>query len=130
VEVEQGERMPRPVHFELPVGDPDRAAAFYQKVFGWETQKWEGGSYWLVTSGPDSEPGINGAFGQKSDDFSVPVFVVEVPDMDDAISQVTEAGATRVLEKNSIPGLGYSSYFTDPEGNRIGLFQPDESVTA
>ncbi len=122
--------MPRPVHFELPVEDPDRAAAFYQKVFAWEIQKWEGAPYWLVTSGPDSEPGINGALGQKSDDFSVPVFVIEVPDIEAALASVTEAGAVIVVEKNPIPGVGYSAYFTDPEGNRIGLFESNELVTA
>ena len=28
--------MPRVVHFELPADEPDRAAAFYRDVFGWD----------------------------------------------------------------------------------------------
>lgn len=122
--------MPRPVHFELPVEDPARAAAFYEKVFAWDVQKWEGVPYWLVTSGPDDEPGINGALGRKSDDFDVPVFVVEVENIDAAIASVQEAGASIVSEKSPVPGVGYAAYFTDPEGNRMGLFENDESASA
>jgi predicted enzyme related to lactoylglutathione lyase len=121
--------MPRPVHFELPVENPARAAVFYQKVFAWDVQRWEGAPYWLVTSGPDSEPGINGALGQKSEDFAVPIFVVEVPDIEAALVSVAEAGATIAVGKNPIPGVGYSAYFDDPEGNRMGLFESDESAT-
>ena len=34
--------MPRVVHFEIAADDPDKAAAFYQEVFGWKIVKWEG----------------------------------------------------------------------------------------
>jgi len=53
--------MPRPTHFEIPSDNPERAISFYEAVFGWKFQKWEGPMpYWLITTGPDSEPGING----------------------------------------------------------------------
>ena len=53
--------MNRVVHFELPADNPDRAVDFYKKVFGWQIQKWPGPQdYWLVTTGADGEPGING----------------------------------------------------------------------
>jgi predicted enzyme related to lactoylglutathione lyase len=81
--------MPRPVHFELPVDDHGRAAAFCGSVFGWDIRQWEGAPCRLVTSGPDSEPGINGALARRSDELAVPV----------------------------------------TEGNRVGLFQTDESAT-
>lgn len=120
--------MPRPIHFELPVEDQARAAAFYEKVFGWDIQQWEGAPYWLATTGPDTEAGINGALGEKSEDFAVPVFVIEVPDIEASMAAVAEAGATVVLPKSPIPGVGYSAYFADTEGNRMGLFETDESA--
>jgi predicted enzyme related to lactoylglutathione lyase len=120
--------MPRPVHFELPVEDQARASGFYSKVFGWDIQQWEGAPYWLATTGPDAEAGINGALGKKSKDFAVPVFVIEVPDIEAAITSVEEAGAAIVHPKLPIPGVGYSAYFTDTEGNRMGLFETDESA--
>jgi catechol 2,3-dioxygenase-like lactoylglutathione lyase family enzyme len=53
--------MNRIVHFELPADNPDRAVEFYKKSFGWQIQKWPGPQdYWLVTTGADGEPGING----------------------------------------------------------------------
>ncbi len=45
--------MPRVIHFEIPASDPERAAAFYKKTFGWKIEKWPGPTeYWLVTTGP------------------------------------------------------------------------------
>jgi len=54
--------MGKDIHFEIPAADPKRAAAFYSKVFGWKIEKYAAGQmdYWLVTTGEDKEPGING----------------------------------------------------------------------
>jgi predicted enzyme related to lactoylglutathione lyase len=54
--------VPRVIHFEIHADDPKRAVEFYKKVFGWKISKWEGpAEYWLVTTGDDKQPGINGA---------------------------------------------------------------------
>ena len=34
--------MPRVVHFEFAAEDPQRAVKFYERVFGWKIDKWEG----------------------------------------------------------------------------------------
>ena len=34
--------MNRPVHFEIPADNVDRANAFYGKVFGWQLSLWLG----------------------------------------------------------------------------------------
>ncbi len=34
--------MPRVVHFEIHIDEPDRAAKFYKELFGWEIVKAEG----------------------------------------------------------------------------------------
>ena len=58
--------MPRVVHFEIHAGDPERAVNFYQTLFGWNFQKWEGPMpYWLITTGPDDQRGINGGLVQR-----------------------------------------------------------------
>ena len=33
----------RVAHFEIQATNPEQAAEFYTKVFGWEIKKWEGG---------------------------------------------------------------------------------------
>ncbi|NNC92531.1 MAG: hypothetical protein HKN80_08550 [Acidimicrobiia bacterium] len=45
-----------------------------------------------------------------------------------AIASVEGAGATIVYPKRPIPGVGFSAYFTDTEGNRMGLLETDESA--
>lgn len=122
--------MARPIHFEMPVDDAERARAFYTSVFGWDINQWSDVPYWLITSGPDEEPGINGALIARTDAFPMPVIVVGVDDIDSTMTAAVEAGATLAGDKNSIPGVGYSAYLDDPEGNRIGLFQTDESAAA
>ena len=58
--------MPRVVHFEIHAGDPERAVNFYRTLFGWTFQKWEGPmDYWLVMTGPDDQPGINGGLVRR-----------------------------------------------------------------
>ena len=53
--------MPRVVHFEICADEPDRAVEFYQSVFDWEIRRWDGPlEYWLIITGEDGEPGING----------------------------------------------------------------------
>ena len=53
--------MPRVIHFEIHAENPERAIKFYGDVLGWTFNKWDGPMpYWLVLTGQDSQPGING----------------------------------------------------------------------
>jgi len=39
-----------------------------KKAFGWKIEKWPGPmEYWMVTTGPDGTPGINGGLMKKGD---------------------------------------------------------------
>ena len=58
--------MPRVVHFELSADDPERAIKFYENAFGWKTEKWAGPmDYWLIMTGPEDEPGIDGGLSKR-----------------------------------------------------------------
>ena len=52
--------MSRAVHFEIHASDPQALIGFYGELFGWTFNKWDGGEYWVVHTGPDDKPGING----------------------------------------------------------------------
>jgi uncharacterized protein len=54
--------MNRVTHFEIYTDDPKAVQPFYRDVFGWKFDKFKGGpiEYWLVTTGDDKDPGING----------------------------------------------------------------------
>ena len=74
--------MPRVVHFEIGADDPQRAIAFYEKTFGWKTTKWDGPmDYWLVTTGDEGEPGIDGAIQPRGENPPV-IDVIGVSDID------------------------------------------------
>ena len=58
--------MPRIVHFDIPADDPARAQKFYQEVFGWTFEKWNGPmEYWMAKTGDDKQPGINGGLAKR-----------------------------------------------------------------
>ncbi len=123
--------MPRVVHFEIPADDPERAAQFYQSVFGWTIQTWGGPEpYWLIITGPDSEMGINGAIMRRGEPLAGSgltgyICTVGVPSIDKSLAKVTASGGTVITEKTQIPGIGWQAYCRDTEGNQFSILQPD-----
>jgi len=120
--------MAKIVHFEIPVDDPDRAAAFYGEVLGWSVNRWNEDPYWLVTAGEEGEMGADGALIARGDLHRAPVVIAGVGDLDATLVAVEARGGVVVQGKQPIPGMGWSAYFTDPEGNVVGLFQPDDQA--
>jgi predicted enzyme related to lactoylglutathione lyase len=122
------------VHFEMPYGDRERVARFYQQAFGWQTQAMgaEMGHYVLATTteteaGRPKTPGaINGGFFERKPDWPAqyPSVVVAVDDLQDAMAKVKKAGGTVLGEPMQIPGVGSYVSIEDSEGNRVGMLQP------
>ena len=120
--------MPRVVHFEIPAENPERAAKFYKEVFDWKIVKWQGPfNYWLVTTGEDKEPGINGALMERTN-FETTVNTIGVPSVDEFVKKITAAGGKVVMPKGVVPSQGYLAYCADTEGNVFGVFQRDPSA--
>jgi uncharacterized protein len=119
----------RVVHFELPADDPDRCAKFYADAFGWKVEKWGGPTdYWLVTTGEDPEPGIDGGIGRRQDADDQTTNTIDVPDLDAAVAAVEAAGGTITRAKGPVKGVGWLAYALDTEGNPFGMMQADESA--
>jgi uncharacterized protein len=123
------------VHFEIPYDDRKRMAEFYSSAFGWQTQMLgeEMGNYVLATTaetdgGRPKQPGaINGGFFPKRPDWPAPYpsVVIAVKDIDESMRKVTRAGGKVLGEPMQIPGVGRYVSFTDTEGNRVSMLQPD-----
>lgn len=125
--------MNRVVHFDLYADDPARASEFYEKTFGWKFEKWGGNmDYWLITTGPDGEPGINGGMARREKEWaknsSANAITIGVPDIDVAIEKVEQFGGEIAMPKTSIIGVGWFANFKDPEGNILSLMQSDMSA--
>jgi predicted enzyme related to lactoylglutathione lyase len=119
--------MPRVIHFEIPASDPERASAFYQKVFGWKIEKWPGPTeYWLVNTGAEGTPGINGGL-MKNTEVKTTTNTIGVDSVDSAIESAKRAGGKLVTPKTPIPGVGYFAYCQDTEGNLFGVMQADKN---
>ncbi|HEY0366812.1 MAG TPA: VOC family protein [Pyrinomonadaceae bacterium] len=126
--------MPRVVHFEIHAADPDRAVNFYKALFGWTFQKWEGPmDYWLVTTGPDNQLGINGGLVRRQgeiDGQAVIAYVctVDVENLDASVQTAVDNGGQVALPKMPIPGMGWLAYCKDTEGNIFGMMQGDPNA--
>jgi predicted enzyme related to lactoylglutathione lyase len=123
--------MPRVIHFEIQAEQPERAMEFYKSLLGWEFKKWEGPMpYWVVTTGPDGQPGINGGLLPRRgtiDGEAVIAYVctVDVPALDDYLKKAEACGGKVVVPKMPIPTVGWLAYCKDTEGNIFGMMQPD-----
>jgi len=127
--------MARVTHFEIQASEPRTLIAFYQSIFAWKFQQWGTNEYWLIETGPREQPGINGgllprrgpapAEGQPVNCF---VCTVEVSSVDESLGNALELGGLLALPKKAIPGVGWLAYIKDPNGNIVGLMQPDTSA--
>ena len=119
--------MGRVVHFEIYTDDPEAARPFYEKVFGWTIQKWNGPvEYWTVRTGSDDEPGINGGLlrpreGQRPGTLNT----VAVTSLDETLDKIQEEGGSVCVPKMAIPTVGWLAYAQDPQGNVFGVLEPD-----
>ena len=129
--------MSRAVHFEIQASNPQELIDYYTALFGWSFNKWEGGDYWLIHTGPEEKPGINGGLlprrGPMPDAMAgVNAFVVtvDVADIDDALERAGQAGSggSVVVPKMAVPGIGWLGYAKDPDGNIFGMMQNDPAA--
>jgi len=117
--------MPRVIHFEINANKPERAVKFYQKVFDWKIQKWQGPvDYWLVTTGEKKQPGIDGAIMHRMKKDTT-INTIDVPSVDEYLKKIVKEGGKVAQKKTAIPGVGYMAYCVDTEGNLFGIMQED-----
>lgn len=118
--------MPRLVHFEMNVKDVEKTIEFYKKVFGWQFQKWDGPiDYWLIMTGDENEPGIDGGLSKEEEGFPKVVNTIDVEDIDDIVERIENNGGKIVNPKHAVPGVGWLAYFKDSEGAMFGVMQND-----
>ncbi len=124
--------MSRAVHFEIHASDPEALIAFYARLFGWSFNKWEGGDYWMIHTGPDDQPGINGgliprrgALPENTAAMNAFVITIDVDSVDACLARALQAGAVTAVPKMPVPGIGWLAYLKDPDGNVFGVMQAD-----
>jgi hypothetical protein len=122
--------MNRPIHFEIMADDPQRAAEFYRRVFSWVFEKWDKTpvEYWLITTGPDTEPGINGGMSRRQSPgpcecHSAYLCTIGVRSVDETTEKIIAAGGSVTRPKMEVMGVGMLAMCRDTEGNNFGVLE-------
>jgi predicted enzyme related to lactoylglutathione lyase len=84
--------------------------------------------YWLVTTGEDSDPGIDGAIMHRRDASESTINTIDVPSVDEYLQKIVELGGKELMPKTAVPGVGYMAYCKDPQGNTFGMMQEAPSA--
>ncbi len=118
--------MPNPfVHVELNTPDPEKAKAFYSKLFQWQFEEMpkplaHDGSYTIVKVGEGTGGGImkqvpGGPLGWLA--------YVAVDDIHAATQKAKSLGAEVMKDVTEVMGMGWFSFIRDPTGAVLGLWQ-------
>jgi uncharacterized protein len=119
--------MNRVTHFEIYTDDPEAVRPFYEDVLGWKFKKFDGPmDYWLITTGSDEEPGINGGLTRPREGQNPGTLnTIAVPSLDQSIRKIEQRGGKICVPKMAIPKIGWLAYAEDPAGNVFGVIEPD-----
>jgi hypothetical protein len=116
--------------FAIHVDDLDRARTFYEAVFGWEFEPWGPPGFYLIHTGDEESPGIQGLMHKRTSPRAEggltgiePTFAVD--DVDAIAKAVTANGGRITQPKAVIPTVGALIRFLDPDHNDIGAMQYD-----
>ncbi|MEP9364556.1 VOC family protein [Nocardioides sp. CN2-186] len=105
----------------LRANDPDALSAWYRDCLGLDSDEhglWQ----------PQAGPTVFAAFETETDYFGArtqqTMLNFRVRDLDAMLAQLRSAGADVAEEVQDMDGVGRFGWVTDPEGNRVELWQP------
>lgn len=108
-------------YIEIPVTDVSRAKEFYGAAFGWTFTDYGPGYAGIV--GPAGTPGEVGGLAQTDvvPGNAGPLVILYSDDIEASVAAVEGAGGTVTEGPFEFPG-GRRFHFTDPAGNRLGVW--------
>ncbi|MBZ8138964.1 glyoxalase [Rubrivivax gelatinosus] len=110
---------------ELLTADPERAAAFYTELFGWnfEKQEYSVGTYHVAKTADGTAVGGMMAFPPGTPAEVPPHWAgyVTVDSVDDAAERATALGGSVLVPPMDVPGVGRMAVLRDPTGAAINV---------
>jgi uncharacterized protein len=125
--LQQGDIMANPfVHVELNTPDPEKAKAFYSKLFQWQLEDMPNpavpaGSYTIVKVGSGTGGGI---MKQVPGGPSGWLAYVAVEDIHAATEKAKSLGGKVMKGVTEVPDMGWLSFIQVPTGAVLGLWKP------
>ena len=113
------------VHVELNTPDPQKAKAFYSKLFQWQLDDMPNpavpnSSYTIIKVGTGTGGGI---MKQIPGGPSGWLAYVEVDDIHAATKKAVSLGAKLMKDVTEVTGMGWFSFIQDPTGAVLGLWK-------
>ncbi|OAI42516.1 glyoxalase, partial [Verrucomicrobia bacterium SCGC AG-212-E04] len=91
--------------------------------------------YWLVMTGDNAVPGINGGLLPRRGEAPAEmapvhgyVCTTDVDNLDAHLAKLPSCGGAVALPKMAIPTVGWLAYGKDTEGNIFGMMQADANA--
>lgn len=116
--------MPNPVvHFEIGCRDQAKTSEFFSKLFDWKIEQ----------IGPAAMINTGGQFGGHitalgHEPHNYVTFYIDVDDVQAYLDKAVALGGKALIPVIKIP-TGEFSWFSDPDGNMIGLFKGNAKQT-
>jgi len=107
---------------EIGTSDTEQSRPFFERVFGWNFNPMPEGGGWFQA------PSIRVGFHGDDPDPRIYIFF-EVPDLEQAIALVRDAGGKADPATADTPGFGRFSHCRDPRGISFGLHEPRSEET-
>ena len=110
-------------HIEWTTRDAQRLRSFFARIFDWEFRE-AMPDYTLIE-------GVGGILAAP--DPQMPLGVtpyVNVTDLGVTEKRITEAGGRVHKSRQEVPGMGWFTIFSDPDGNMLALWQPAQKPRA
>jgi len=120
-------------HFAINADDLPRARRFYEQVFTWKFEPWGPPNFFLIKTGTEKEPGIQGALQGRRELVPGKRMIgyecsIAVDDVDQVAAAVRASGGRVIMERVTIVGVGHLIFFEDTEGNVAGAMQYDSQA--
>ncbi len=117
------------VHFEIFASDVERARRFYERVFGWKFEVAGGPDFYLIVTGPDTDPGLRQGLIAKRRGPAAPGALnafrvtIAVTSITQSMSEIEAAGGKLRSPIVDIPDVGKVVEFADTEDNVACILQ-------
>jgi predicted enzyme related to lactoylglutathione lyase len=118
--------MPTVMHFEIPADDIERAKSFYSNLFGWEIKEIPGMDYWIITT--SGEKPLGGGMLKRQTPQQPIINYIDVPSVDNYVTQIEKLGGKIILAKTAVPEMGYFAICQDTERNTFGIWEDNKGA--